>query len=423
MIEHLQGREKALEPLGWTGREAEWIALVCLHSGVFTRSQFCRFCSPTVVDRKRALRFVRDLVGRGVAAEDYRTIFPGSAKACRIFSQEIYRKLGIENVRHRREAHTIVLLRRLLSLDYLLEHLQLPWLPTEPEKVGFFESLGIPRKLLPSRLYQGAVDKQTRYFPLKLPIAVDAKTATFAYVDPGNDTDTELRSWGRAHRHLWGLLERKGRAVHVAAIGPNHTATMRAGTALRRWVRAAPEATQIPEGLERDDPAAAWARRGDNPDRTGPAHRRPGGVGRVWGCQRGERSLDCSPPAGASETRRPAGGRRNAATEAGDYQRGRTIHGEIWGCQRSLKTVDGATRIAERREHREHNRNLHIQLRDMGHKAVMGTVFCPVRTAERGKNGGPQVNGYWGPPVSLHVADPGCHTDKGGGVTRFSDAL
>ena len=41
MIEHLREREKALEPLGWTGREAEWIALVCLHSGVFTRAQFC----------------------------------------------------------------------------------------------------------------------------------------------------------------------------------------------------------------------------------------------------------------------------------------------------------------------------------------------------------------------------------------------
>ena len=40
MIEHLREREKALEPLGWTGREAEWIALVCLHSSVFTRAQF-----------------------------------------------------------------------------------------------------------------------------------------------------------------------------------------------------------------------------------------------------------------------------------------------------------------------------------------------------------------------------------------------
>ena len=43
MIEHLRGREQALGPLGWTGREAEWIALVCLHSGVFTRAQFCQY--------------------------------------------------------------------------------------------------------------------------------------------------------------------------------------------------------------------------------------------------------------------------------------------------------------------------------------------------------------------------------------------
>ena len=98
---------------------------MCLHSGVFTRSQFGRFCSPTAVDRKRALRFVRDLVRRGVAAEDDRWIFSGSAKACRIFSQEIYRQLGMENLWHRREVYTPVLLW-LLSLDYVLDHLQLP---------------------------------------------------------------------------------------------------------------------------------------------------------------------------------------------------------------------------------------------------------------------------------------------------------
>ena len=43
MIEHLRGRDRKLEPLGWTGQDAEWIALVCLHSGVFTRAQFCDY--------------------------------------------------------------------------------------------------------------------------------------------------------------------------------------------------------------------------------------------------------------------------------------------------------------------------------------------------------------------------------------------
>ena len=241
MIEHLHEREKALEPLGWTGREAEWIALVCLHSGVFTRSQFCRFCSPTVVDRKRALRFVRDLVGRGVAAEDDRTIFPGSAKACRIFSQEIYRKLGIENVRHRREGDDSLMLRRLLSLDYVLEHPQLPWLPTEQEKVAFFDLLGIDRRRLPHRLYHGANGNQTRYFALKLPLALDPEAATFVYIDPGHASDAELRSWGAAHARLWEALRKAGRRVRVIGIAAEDAPIERTERVLKVWSATAPQ--------------------------------------------------------------------------------------------------------------------------------------------------------------------------------------
>ena len=39
----LQHRAGQLAALGWTGREAEWLALVALHSGVFTRSQWRYF--------------------------------------------------------------------------------------------------------------------------------------------------------------------------------------------------------------------------------------------------------------------------------------------------------------------------------------------------------------------------------------------
>ena len=111
MIEHLHDREKALEPFGLKGREAEWVALVCLHSGVFTRSQFCFYFDGAF--RNRAERFVRALVDRRLAVEDDRAIFPGGARACRISNKEIYRKLGIENVRHRRDADDSVMLRRL----------------------------------------------------------------------------------------------------------------------------------------------------------------------------------------------------------------------------------------------------------------------------------------------------------------------
>ena len=59
MIEHLRGRDRKLEPLGWTGQDAEWIALVCLHSGVFTRAQFCHYFNTY---RKHALS-VRQALG------------------------------------------------------------------------------------------------------------------------------------------------------------------------------------------------------------------------------------------------------------------------------------------------------------------------------------------------------------------------
>ena len=254
MIAHLHDREKALELFGWKGREAEWIALVCLHSGVFTRSQFCFYFEGA--RRNRASRFVRDLVDRGLAVEDALPNKRGGAKACRISNKEIYRVLGIENVRHRREADDSVMLRRLLSLDYILEHPEFSWLPTEPEKVSFFESLGIDRRRIPHRVYQGAVGKQTRYFALKLPIAVDTKTATFAYVDPGKDSDTELRSWGAAHRQLWGALRKKGRAVHVLVIGADHNATRRSEITLKRWSNGTSEqGVQKAEGPTQDDPA------------------------------------------------------------------------------------------------------------------------------------------------------------------------
>ena len=68
MIEHLKGREQALAPLGWTGREAEWIALVCLHSGVFTRPQFCRYFDAD--EQARRHRFVKAIIGRRVRCRE-----------------------------------------------------------------------------------------------------------------------------------------------------------------------------------------------------------------------------------------------------------------------------------------------------------------------------------------------------------------
>ena len=233
----LRDRARALAPLGWTGREADWIALVALHTGVFTRAQLSHFLDdPT---RVAASRFVRTLIDKQLATEDERAIFPGGARAVLLTGKAPYRALGIPDVRHRRgkDATTHVLMRRLLSLDYLIERPALGWLPTETDKVQRFEALGIERGAFPYRKY-GAPGKQIpRYFAFKLPIAVDEQAATFVYVDAGQSTDSELRAWGQAHAPLWAALRARTFAVHVVAVGTGVPSEQRAAPVLTRWTQ------------------------------------------------------------------------------------------------------------------------------------------------------------------------------------------
>ena len=201
----LEDRAGPLAALGWTGREAEWLALVALHSGVFTRSQWRYFFDDARPEQAR--RFVRALVDKRLAIEDARAIFPGNARAVLLTGKTLYRALGIPDVRHRRgkDATTQMLMRRLLSLDYLIERPTLGWLPTEDDKVQRLEALGLDRRTFPYRLYGPDKGRRSpRYFAFKLPIAVDEQAATFVYVDAGQTTDSELRAWGAAHAPLLG---------------------------------------------------------------------------------------------------------------------------------------------------------------------------------------------------------------------------
>ena len=237
MIAHLRGRERKLEALGWTGDDAEWIALVCLHSGVFTRAQFCDYFDTF---RKHAHRFVKTLIERRQAVETDLVAFNGGGKTCRISSHTIYRALGVENIRHRRKASKPVVIRRLLSLDFVLEHPGMNWLPAEAEKVEYFEKLGLSKKLIPRRIYYGMAGNQKRYFALKLPLAVDPEIVTFVYIDPGHQTDRELYSWGAAHGPLWEALRKKGQQVRVIGIAVENTTLDRTARVLEAWAAADP---------------------------------------------------------------------------------------------------------------------------------------------------------------------------------------
>ena len=234
----VQDRAAQLAPFGWTDREAEWIALVALHSGAFTRAQWRHYFDDA--HRETAGRFVRALIEKQLAIEDERPIFPGGARAVLLTGKPIYRALGIPDVRHRRSkaATTQVLMRRLLSLDYIIERPTFGWLPTEADKVHRFEALGLDRRTFPYRLYGPDGTPQTpRYFAFKLPIAVDDQAATFVYVDSGQTTDSELRAWGAAHAPLWAALRARTFAVQVVGVGAGAEAADRAAPVLTSWTQ------------------------------------------------------------------------------------------------------------------------------------------------------------------------------------------
>lgn len=242
MIEHLRRRAERLAAFGWRPDQSEWVALVCLHSGLFTRAQFCAyFGAPGEAARvKQAQRFVHSLMARKLAVEEPLDGLPTTTRPCRISHKKIYRALEIPNVRHRRTASASVLFRRLLSLDFVLDHPNQGWLPTEQEKVQALEALKIPKRLFPRREYAGRAAHVSRYFAIKLPIAIDETRTTFVYCDPGRDTDKELLSWGAMHAKLWAALRSQNREVHVVAVARDHTRQQRARLILRRWTRSGP---------------------------------------------------------------------------------------------------------------------------------------------------------------------------------------
>ena len=123
-------------------------------------------------------------------------------------------------------------MRRLLALDYVLEHPRVPWLPTDADRVAAFEALGIERELLPQRVYRGALGGLRRFFPLRLPIALDTERAVFVYAEPGHETATALRSWGAAHGDLWKALWDLGHKIEVVAVARRWQEDHRAGRVL-----------------------------------------------------------------------------------------------------------------------------------------------------------------------------------------------
>lgn len=167
-----------------TPRQARFLATVALHGGYCLRRQYGAFAG--IRYGKNVCHFLDSLVERQLAEcfrqrADRGLIYHLHARA-------LYRAIGDEHNRNRRQASAAQIARRLMILDHVLAHPDREWLATERDKVDrFVERYHVPRADLPQRRFPASTPgaaSTTRYFLHKLPIALPQQSGTAGDVPP-----------------------------------------------------------------------------------------------------------------------------------------------------------------------------------------------------------------------------------------------
>lgn len=175
----------ALQALGYTPDEARFLYLVATHSGYFVARQFLGFTGACW--GKRTTIFWNKLQVQQ-HARTYR--FAQGGTAYHLFSRKLYRQIGRENLRNRREHEAEYIRARIAILDFVLANLDHEYLETEPDKVSYFATeQHVSTHRLPSKSYSGRytatptvryfVDRSPMFFPAN---SCDARIITFTYI-------------------------------------------------------------------------------------------------------------------------------------------------------------------------------------------------------------------------------------------------
>src|SRR5271165_801918 len=177
-----------LRSLGYTQYEAKFLYLVAIHSGYFSTRQYLAFTGAK--SGEKSLAFTQKILGKGHATA---RMLLRNGRVYHLFSRLVYRAIGREHLRNRRE-HSVEHMRtKLAILDFVLRHLDYRYLETEDDKVAYFcRDLGIARFVLPVKHYAGAIRERTtaRHFVDKFPMFFSPESSsppvvTFTFVDPG----------------------------------------------------------------------------------------------------------------------------------------------------------------------------------------------------------------------------------------------
>ena len=186
---------EVLQALGYSESEARFLYLVATHSGYFTPRQFLAFtCGHW---GKRTTTFWSKLQTKKHGHTEY---FPMRGKVYHVFSRKLYRQIGRENLRNRREHEFEHIQQRIGILDFVLSHPECQYLETETGKLSYFrDQLKIPTHFLPSKIYYGQKTSQptVRYFVDRFPMFFGSDSSpspvvTFTYLQGAEVSLTEF---------------------------------------------------------------------------------------------------------------------------------------------------------------------------------------------------------------------------------------
>ena len=212
-----------LRGFGYTADEAHFLYLVATHSGYFSTRQYLQFTGAESGDKSMA--FTQKVLGKGHAIA---RLLLRNGRAYHLFSRPVYRAIGRENLRNRRE-HSVEHIRtRLVILDFVLAHLAYRYLETEADKVDYFcRELHISKLFLPTKRYSGAIHGKAteRYFVDKFPLFFASESSlpavvTFSFVDPGLLSLDSFNAHLLAYASLFSALP-KLRFLYIAT-RPTH---------------------------------------------------------------------------------------------------------------------------------------------------------------------------------------------------------
>jgi hypothetical protein len=203
-------RTAAIETLGYTPREAAFLACVTRHGGYFLRRQFLTWMEYT--KGRAVVVFTRRLLARRHAT---RQTFCRQTQVYHLAAQVLYDGVPDVSPRDRRRRSALAIKSRLMALDFAMMRPDLQVLASEQERLRYCERLGIDHGRLPKRVWRPyrAANTQRVFFPEPIILAIQdadtsAPTVVCAHVDDGACGVAGFETFLRRHARFLAAIPR-----------------------------------------------------------------------------------------------------------------------------------------------------------------------------------------------------------------------